>query len=91
MMPEWSTLPPEAMGTSRHMLFLRARSGFMVLYQLGSVLIYLAHVTTKGYVDVPGLNCHLRHGANLTLAPFTCRSDTDDKVWVSIPRGHWVS
>lgn len=41
-------------------LVLRAMSAFMVLLQLGSVLISVAPDTTKDHVDVSGLGCYLR-------------------------------
>jgi hypothetical protein len=45
-------LPPEAMVRSQPVLPLRATSGSMVLKQQGSVLMSVAHVTTKGHVNV---------------------------------------
>ena len=52
-------MPPEAMARSWHGLPPRAMSGFMALQKQGSVLVSVAHVTTKGYVDVRSLGCHL--------------------------------
>lgn len=40
------------------------------VWEAGSVLIYQVHVTTQGYADVPGLDCHLRHGDDL-VSPLT--------------------
>ena len=42
----WSMLPSEAMLMSRSMLLPRAMSGFVVLMQLGFMLVSVAHVTT---------------------------------------------
>lgn len=33
---------------------------FMVLLQLGSVLMFMSQVTIKGHLDVCGLSCHLK-------------------------------
>lgn len=43
----WSVLPPEAMGTFTSMLLLEAMSGFMIVWQLESVLMFQTCVTTK--------------------------------------------
>lgn len=51
MLQSWSGLP------------LRAMSRSMVLLKLGSVLLSVAQVITKGQVDARGLVCHKRpHG-----------------------------
>lgn len=49
-------LPPKAMGTCRPVLLLGTMYRFIVLWQLGSVLIYQSCVTIKGYTDVSGLD-----------------------------------
>lgn len=48
-------LPPRAKETSRHGLLPRAFSGFMALWQLGSGVVSVAPVDTKGSVDAWGL------------------------------------
>lgn len=40
-------------------LLLRIMSVSLVMQQQGSVSISKAHITTKGLVDAPGLDCHL--------------------------------
>lgn len=60
-------LPSEVMVTSGYMLLLKAMSESVVLWHLGSVLVSQASVTTKGHVDVPGLDCCLWHFAELVL------------------------
>lgn len=41
-------------------LLPKAMSGSVVLLQLGSMLMSVACVTTKGQMDVCGLGCHWR-------------------------------
>lgn len=48
-------------------LLLRVMSGPMVLLQLGSVLMSITHVATKGHVAVRGLYCSLNPEAVLML------------------------
>lgn len=47
----WSELPPEAMVTSGPEWQQKPMSGFMDLSKLGSVLMSVACVTTKGHMD----------------------------------------
>lgn len=62
---EWPALPPELMGTSGLKLLLGAISGSVILWQLGPVLMSQAHTITKSHVHIPGLDCCLRHCAEL--------------------------
>lgn len=48
-------LPPEAMVVAVPMLLPRVMPGSIVLVQPESVLMSMAHVTSKGYADVHGL------------------------------------
>lgn len=57
---ERPALPPEAMGMPGSLLLLRATSGFEVFMQLGSVLMSMIWVTTKGHVVICSLCCHLK-------------------------------
>lgn len=54
-----SGLPLGAMVTSWCWLLLRTKSGSLVLPWLGSVLITLAPVATKGHMDAQGLDQNL--------------------------------
>lgn len=56
-------LLPEAMETSGPMLLPGTMSGSMTL--LKTMLMIWAYVTTKHHADVPGLDCCLRHCAEL--------------------------
>lgn len=74
---EWPMLPPEAMVMSGSMLPLRVMCGLMVLLWLWSVLMSMAHVATKGHVDVCGQCCRLTSCLQVsiyaaTLRPFWC-------------------
>ena len=40
---------------------LGTRSVSVALQQQKSVLMSMAHVTTKDHADIPGLGCHLSH------------------------------
>lgn len=60
-------LPPEALGTCGPIMLAGTVSGSMVLWQ--PVLIAQARVITKGHANVPGLDCCLRHCAELALFP----------------------
>lgn len=48
----WPLLPSRAIVMSKPKLWLRARSGSVVLLQLGSVVMLMSHVATKGHTDV---------------------------------------
>jgi hypothetical protein len=54
---EWHTLLFEAMVKSWQVLTLRAMAGSVAMQH--PVLLSIAHVTTKGHADVPGLGCYL--------------------------------
>lgn len=41
-------------------LLQRAMSGFDFLFTLTSVMMFVAHVSSEGHVDVYGLSCTLR-------------------------------
>lgn len=56
---EWPALPLEAIVMPVSVLPLRAMSGSVVLLQPESVLMTMAHATTKGHVGVRGLLCSL--------------------------------
>lgn len=55
--PECS-VPPEAIARSGSMLLQRTLSGSMIVLWLGSVLMTVAQVATKGRVDVCGPVLH---------------------------------
>lgn len=56
---QWPALPPGTMVTSRPRLLPRTLTRFMVLPQLGSILMTMAYVTTKGHIDTRGLGHNL--------------------------------
>lgn len=43
------------------------KSESVVLWQLGAVLMSQACVSTEGHADIPGLDGHMRHFAELAL------------------------
>lgn len=51
---------PRPWGMSKSGLLLRAMPEFIVLLQLGSVLMSTDHIPAKGQVDVCGLGCLLK-------------------------------
>lgn len=51
--------PPGTMVTSKPGLLPRTMSGPMVLPEMWSALMSLAHVATRDYIDVHGLGCNL--------------------------------
>lgn len=57
---EWLMLPPEAMWYPWPVLPIRAMSGSMPLWQLGSVLMCMAHVTHQMSCRCHGLDCFLK-------------------------------
>jgi hypothetical protein len=81
---EWLLLPPEGMGTSRPSMLLgvRGMSGFMILWQPGSMLDFQVCVTTKGHADAPGLDSCLRHCAELHPTPHPLIAST---LWKTGP------
>jgi hypothetical protein len=77
-----SGLPHKAMGISEstllegsgHKTLQMNMAGSLVLKQLGSLVMSKAHVTTKGHVDVPDLDCCLRHCVRETCSPLLAPS-----------------
>lgn len=88
---ESHALSPGAMVISGPRLLPRTMSGFMVLPQLGSALISVAHGNIKGHTEAQGLGSNLWLCWCLRAMPLLrpCRAEacaaTRDHVWVKAP------
>ena len=72
--------------TQPHSLLPGNMSGSVILLQLVSVLMSQTHITTKGHVDVPGLDCFLRNYAELA-PPVTSHHTRENWPGSSFPVG----